>query len=496
MNANNINKLIKYLVYGLIVYTLFEYVPQKKLPSSDIFIMISIIIISFIILDILTPTNYYNNSHNQVIENLDVPVLFNDDKIENEDNDDDNDDDIDDSDYDNKYINLIKPQIIKDFEDKKILTNNETDEIINLCSNKNNCFNKIKELLNNKKINNDQFIELRIAFGLDKLSDLQELYLQERLTKEQAFNIAIIIDSDSKQFIKAILQKYVHENIINQQDSNKIYNNLELKEDDNIGRSYLANMIKDNLLIPINAKLIDDKCSSSSMDSCAIQLNKFLKDKNINTVQAVAILKGYNKPGLNNLMHDNSYYGSISNDSELKGIETNADYGDINANDMLLEDEELLKQSKSIVTPPNSDNIENNLQNIDSQNINSQNIDLKKMLKFASDVITDETNENDKYSYNYTNDMKYSIYTDEQHNPLGKYNKDFNNNFINGNSYLATDKWKVPEYDNPTCKLEENCNTCEEDYEGYPVDVSKWDYTRKILPRDNININYIQDKLN
>ena len=258
MNANNINKLIKYLVYGLIVYTLFEYVPQKKLPSSDIFIMISIIIISFIILDILTPTNYYNNSHNQVIENLDVPVLFNDDKIENEDNDDDNDDDIDDSDYDNKYINLIKPQIIKDFEDKKILTNNETDEIINLCSNKNNCFNKIKELLNNKKINNDQFIELRIAFGLDKLSDLQELYLQERLTKEQAFNIAIIIDSDSKQFIKAILQKYVHENIINQQDSNKIYNNLELKEDDNIGRSYLANMIKDNLLIPINAKLIDE----------------------------------------------------------------------------------------------------------------------------------------------------------------------------------------------------------------------------------------------
>ena len=30
------NQVIKYLVYGLIVYTLFSYVPQKQLPVTDI----------------------------------------------------------------------------------------------------------------------------------------------------------------------------------------------------------------------------------------------------------------------------------------------------------------------------------------------------------------------------------------------------------------------------------------------------------------------------
>ena len=30
------NQVIKYLVYGLIVYTLFAYVPQKQLPMTDL----------------------------------------------------------------------------------------------------------------------------------------------------------------------------------------------------------------------------------------------------------------------------------------------------------------------------------------------------------------------------------------------------------------------------------------------------------------------------
>jgi len=92
--------------------------------------------------------------------------------------------------------------------------------------------------------------------------------------------------------------------------------------------------------------------------------------------------------------------------------------------------------------------------------------------------------------------MNYNIYTKEETEPLGSFTDDFTNNFTHGFSNLATNKWRPPQYDNSICKIEEKCNTCENDFEGYPVDVTNWDQTRKILPRDNININYLRDNLN
>ena len=43
------------------------------------------------------------------------------------------------------------------------------------------------------------------------------------------------------------------------------------------------------------------------------------------------------------------------------------------------------------------------------------------------------------------------------------------------------------------CKLDE-CDECNDDID-YPLNVSKWNDSRKILT-DNININYINDNLN
>ena len=71
LNMQFTNKIIKYLVYALIVYTLFAYVPQKVLPSSDIFIMTGIILSSFIILDLLTPSQLENFD---IVEGLDDKV--------------------------------------------------------------------------------------------------------------------------------------------------------------------------------------------------------------------------------------------------------------------------------------------------------------------------------------------------------------------------------------------------------------------------------------
>ena len=92
--------------------------------------------------------------------------------------------------------------------------------------------------------------------------------------------------------------------------------------------------------------------------------------------------------------------------------------------------------------------------------------------------------------------MNYSIYSKQQAEPLGQFSKDFTNKFEHGFQYLNTNKWKPPEYETNICKIDDKCSYCDDDIEDYPVDVSKWNYSRKILPRDNINIKYIEDKLN
>ena len=94
-----------------------------------------------------------------------------------------------------------------------------------------------------------------------------------------------------------------------------------------------------------------------------------------------------------------------------------------------------------------------------------------------------------------SSDMKYSQLGRSMHEPLGKYNKDFSNNFEYGYSYLNTDKWSVPMYRPPVCKSDESCKVCSSNTTGYPVDVKEWHSSSKILPPDNINLEYI-NKLN
>ena len=54
-----LNKILKYLVYSIITVLLLEYIPQKKLPDSDIIFMISTLILSSIILDIISDEKYF-----------------------------------------------------------------------------------------------------------------------------------------------------------------------------------------------------------------------------------------------------------------------------------------------------------------------------------------------------------------------------------------------------------------------------------------------------
>ena len=308
-------------------------------------------------------------------------------------------------------------------------------------------------------------------------------------------------------------------NIINNDDYNKIISDLNLDDDNNEGRSYISNMIINDIITTKNAKIINDKCFSSSMDSCSIQINKFKKDKLLNDSQAISILKGFNKPGINDVIYDNNDFGSISNEYKVGSVNEQTDLGNVKFKNELLSDDDLLKQSKSRDNNKNFNNIDINSEDIeenedsseDKNNDNEENkFDLDEFNKAFDSNKKNKKEEkqkiNEKYrkylnvksskKYNKNNDMKYSVYSDRQTEPLGSFSKDFTNTFEHGYTYLQTDKWNAPDYDNTVCKIENKCNICEEDYEGYPVDVSKWNHSRKILPRDNININYIKDKLN
>ena len=104
MVVNFTSQFIKYLVYGLIVNLLFSYIPQKQLPKSDIILMISIIILSFIFLDFLSPSyeNFDTKNNNNIIENLDTTT----DEIENEDTENEDNNDV-------EFIISNKPENLK-----------------------------------------------------------------------------------------------------------------------------------------------------------------------------------------------------------------------------------------------------------------------------------------------------------------------------------------------------------------------------------------------
>ena len=123
--------------------------------------------------------------------------------------------------------------------------------------------------------------------------------------------------------------------------------------------------------------------------------------------------------------------------------------------------------------------------------IKNQNIKQKINKKYKKFLNVNASNKYDMHS-----DMNYSIYSESQTEPLGKFSKDFTNNFDHGFSYLQTDKWKPPEYDNTVCKIEKNVTIVKKIMKDIPLMLANGTIQEKILPRDNINVKYIEDKLN
>lgn len=89
-----------------------------------------------------------------------------------------------------------------------------------------------------------------------------------------------------------------------------------------------------------------------------------------------------------------------------------------------------------------------------------------------------------------TNEMPY---TDYNHLPLAEQNK---GDFEYGYSFLPPEKWYPQPPVPPVCVAEKKCPVCPVFTTGTPVDVKEWNASRRIMPPDNINTDYIKEKLN
>jgi hypothetical protein len=90
-----------------------------------------------------------------------------------------------------------------------------------------------------------------------------------------------------------------------------------------------------------------------------------------------------------------------------------------------------------------------------------------------------------------TNEMKYS-YTD--YNTLPMYVN--SGSFEYGYSFLPPEKWYPVPPNPPVCVTEKSCPVCPVYTEGSTVDLKEWNQSRRITPPDQINVNYVEEKLN
>ena len=65
-----------------------------------------------------------------------------------------------------------------------------------------------------------------------------------------------------------------------------------------------------------------------------------------------------------------------------------------------------------------------------------------------------------------------------------------------GYSFLPPEKWYPQPPRAPTCVTDSPCPVCPVNTTGSPVDVKEWDDSRNVLQPDNINLEYIANRLN
>ena len=142
----------------------------------------------------------------------------------------------------------------------------------------------------------------------------------------------------------------------------------------------------------------------------------------------------------------------------------------------------------------NNNDILNNLKILKNTNLdNYDTIDIKQILN----KLLNENNDKFKKSLNEinNNDLKYNQINNNLMKPLGYNDDTLSNKFNMSNEYtlLNTNRWTLQ--DNNQYKCKQTCDICPLTDTKYTL-LKNYDQTTKVLNPDNINIDYIKEKLN
>lgn len=109
-------------------------------------------------------------------------------------------------------------------------------------------------------------------------------------------------------------------------------------------------------------------------------------------------------------------------------------------------------------------------------------VDKKGLLHYADDYFAD-------LGYS---DIRYENYISPKSGGAGVYNS----LDMGGYNIINSDRWAPPARLPTSCKNNDVTNVSPIATVGYPLNLQEFDQSRRILPKDNINIDYIKDRLN
>ena len=91
-------------------------------------------------------------------------------------------------------------------------------------------------------------------------------------------------------------------------------------------------------------------------------------------------------------------------------------------------------------------------------------------------------------------EMKYDVTPKDTFDP--RVDRQQDRSYEYGYSFIPPKHWYPPCKECPVCITDKKCPVCPVTTSGWPVDVKEWDNSRRVSPPDQINIDYVRDKLN
>ena len=453
----NTLKILKYIVYGTIVYLLFSYVPSNKLSVNDITIITCVVLTTFILMDYISPTN--DKCSENFRENFDET---NQNIIDEEINNDSND---------QEDVQEVEPVVQYDIE----ADNQNEDEPLEVEDDKDKL---IKDLINNQLVDKDNEINdlnIRVDDLATKAADAENMKLQLGALQEKVNKMEL----EKEELVNRLKKE-------RNTDEYNISNTKYAVVDDLIGKGVLSKEISD--AIRINCNNNSPKCFCSAVIEKLEDNNKIPESeakKLLNTFKNIGRECSLLEQVLANLISDN-----VITDDQARSI-LNACTSDSNKCKNLLQkllDDNIINktQAKRILAAAGfSDKPDTNKLGLVKQEPNS-----------LKEVPMDD-------------EMSYSQLLKEQHESLGL---GTGKKWEYGYSYLHNDKWSIPERRVPVCKTEKRCPVCPttgfpsdhkhfnlntvDSNSTYPVSLEDFNSSREIKQPDNISIKYTKEKLN